>query len=151
MKLFIHHPIQLSFRISPSKLQHFISCIFYILPFLLSSDLGIAIFFISVFRSQRVGCCCCPAYFTAFLPCLMWVLVCCTATGKLSYWTREWKCDLCDLLPVKNLNFKFLMFAENTIVQSALTNQRLNNQVVNLLVDCHVLTCFRAVWINQRF
>lgn len=68
-----------------------------------------------------------------------------------SYWTREWKCDLCDVLPVKNLNFKFFMFAENTIVQSALTNQCLNNQVVNLLVDCHVLTCFRAVWINQRF
>ena len=37
------------------------------------------------------------------------------------------------------------MFAENTIVQSALTNQRLNNQVVNLLVDYHVLTCFRVV------
>ena len=45
----------------------------------------------------------------------------------------------------EKLNFKFFMFAENTIVQSALTNQRLNNQVVNLLVDCHVLTCFRAV------
>ena len=45
----------------------------------------------------------------------------------------------------EKFKFKFFVFAENTIVQSALTNQRLNNQVVNLLLDCHVLTCFRAV------